>query len=69
MFNRNFLLLLLVFLFSIINSCSTGKYAATNKSYKQQVKAIAKTIRQSPLKDSFQLKLITMALNLLLISK
>lgn len=34
-------------------SCSTSKYAATNKSYKKQVKAFAKTIRQAPLKDSF----------------
>ena len=39
---------LLVFLFS----CATGKYAATNKSYKKQVKVFAKTLRQSPLKDS-----------------
>jgi N-acetylmuramoyl-L-alanine amidase len=33
-------------------SCSTNKYAATNKSYKKQVKAFAKTISQVPLKDS-----------------
>ena len=39
---------LLIFLFS----CATGKYAATNKSYKKQVKVFAKTLRQSPLKDS-----------------
>ena len=37
----------------IISSCSTNKYAATNRSYKKQVKAFAKTIRQSPMKDSF----------------
>lgn len=41
--------LFLIFIFS----CSASKYSATNKSYKQQVKAFAKTIRQSPLKDSF----------------
>lgn len=33
-------------------SCTTSKYAATNKSYKQQVKAFAKTLRQNPLHDS-----------------
>jgi len=45
----------IIILFSalIIISCSTNKYAGTNKSYKKQVKAFAKTIRQSPLKDSF----------------
>ena len=37
----------------IISSCSTNKYAATNRSYKKQVKAFAKNIRQSPMKDSF----------------
>ena len=34
-------------------SCSHGKYASTNKVYKKQVKAFAKTIRQYPLRDSF----------------
>ncbi len=38
----------LVFIFS----CSNSKYAATNKSYKKQVKEFAKTLRQIPLKDS-----------------
>jgi N-acetylmuramoyl-L-alanine amidase len=40
---------LLLFLFF---SCSTSKYASTNKSYKKQVKAFAKILRQTPLKDS-----------------
>lgn len=40
---------LLLFLFF---SCSTSKYASTNKSYKKQVKAFAKILRQSPVKDS-----------------
>jgi N-acetylmuramoyl-L-alanine amidase len=43
------------FLFLIIFvglSCSSNKYAATNKSYKKQVKAFAKILRQSPVKDS-----------------
>jgi N-acetylmuramoyl-L-alanine amidase len=39
--------LLLVFLFS----CNS-KYAATNRSYKKQVKAFAREIRKTPLKDS-----------------
>lgn len=42
-----------IFLILITGSCSANKYAATNKSYKKQAKAFAKTIRQSPLKDSF----------------
>ncbi len=47
---RNYAMLIFMF---VIGSCSSNKYAATNKSYKKQVKAFAKTIRQSPLKDSF----------------
>jgi len=41
--------ILLVFIFS----CTANKYAATNKRYKKQVRAFAKTIREYPLKDSF----------------
>ena len=37
----------------ILSCCSISKYAATNKIYKQQVKAFAKTIRQYPLQDTF----------------
>lgn len=37
----------------VTGACSTNKYAATNKSYKKQVKAFAKTIREYPIKDSF----------------
>ena len=33
---------------SYLMACTTGKYAATNKSYKQQAKAYAKTILQYP---------------------
>ena len=43
----------IIFIVLFICSCSTGKYATTNKSYKKQAKAFAKTIRQAPLKDSF----------------
>jgi N-acetylmuramoyl-L-alanine amidase len=32
--------------------CSRGPYAATNKSYRKQVKAFSKIIRQYPLRDS-----------------
>ena len=41
------------FSIAMITSCSSNKYAATNRSYKKQVKAFAKIIRQSPMKDSF----------------
>ena len=44
--------LLKYFLLVFIFSCSTSKYASTNKSYKKQVKAFAKILRQNPLKDS-----------------
>ena len=43
----------LLFLIIFIGlSCSSNKYAASNKSYKKQVKAFAKILRQSPVKDS-----------------
>jgi len=34
-------------------SCTTNKYAATNKVYKKQVKSFAKLLREHPVKDSF----------------
>lgn len=37
---------------SFIYSCSQGKYAATNKSYKQEVKQYARLLAEYPLKDS-----------------
>lgn len=44
---------LIIFFFSVfIFSCSTGKYADTNKSYKKQVKEFAQLLREYPLKDS-----------------
>src|SRR5688572_13509632 len=51
---KNSLLTLLfgIATFSII-SCSINKYAATNKVYRQQVKAFAKQLREYPIKDSF----------------
>lgn len=36
----------------LVYSCSQGKYAATNKSYKQQAKNYAKLLREYPVKDS-----------------
>lgn len=53
MYIRTFIFITAIFILSLIGSCTPNKYAATNKSYKKQVKAFAKTIRQSPLKDSF----------------
>jgi N-acetylmuramoyl-L-alanine amidase len=35
-----------------LTQCATGPYAASNKSYKKQVKALAKTISRYPVKDS-----------------
>jgi N-acetylmuramoyl-L-alanine amidase len=45
-------LLISILAISVFYSCSTGNYAATNKAYKKQVKAFAKTIREYPVKDS-----------------
>jgi N-acetylmuramoyl-L-alanine amidase len=39
-----------ILLFSF--SCQSGKYAATNKSYKKQASGYAKVLKQYPLKDS-----------------
>jgi N-acetylmuramoyl-L-alanine amidase len=36
----------------VLYSCTQGKYAATNKTYKQQVKAYAKLLAEYPVKDS-----------------
>ena len=52
MFRKGLLILITTYLFLIIGACNTSKYSATNKSYKKQVKAFAKTLRQTPLKDS-----------------
>ena len=38
----------------VVYSCTQGKYYATNKSYKKQVKSYAKMLREFPVKDSFQ---------------
>ncbi len=43
----------ILFLALVIFSCTTNKYTATNKSYKKQVKAFAKTLSKYPIKDSF----------------
>lgn len=46
--------ILIIFIVSeFIFSCSTGKYATTNKVYKKQVKELAKQLREYPLTDSF----------------
>lgn len=36
----------------VLFGCTTGKYATTNKTYKQQVKAYAKLLAAYPVKDS-----------------
>lgn len=45
--------LILVITLLVTYSCNTGKYAATNKSYKKQVKKFAKALAEYPVKDSF----------------
>ncbi len=47
------IILISTYIILIIFSCTTNKYAATNKSYKKQVKAFAKTLSKYPIKDSF----------------
>ena len=50
------MLLRLFFIFiisEIVFSCSTGKYATTNRVYKKQVKELAKQLKEYPLRDSF----------------
>ncbi|MEP6615241.1 MAG: N-acetylmuramoyl-L-alanine amidase [Ginsengibacter sp.] len=36
----------------VVFSCTSSKYAPTNKIYRKQVKAFARQLRQTPLKDS-----------------
>ena len=43
---------LILFLILIIFSCSSNKYARTNRLYKRQVKSFAKIIRKTPVTDS-----------------
>lgn len=43
-----------IFIFTIIaNSCTSNKYAATNKIYKKQTKSFGKIISRTPVTDSF----------------
>ena len=42
----------ILFVIVIMYSCSQGKYAATNKTYKKQVKEYAKLLLEYPVKDS-----------------
>ncbi len=46
------LLMVVLIIITGITSCSKNPYRSTNKVYKKQVKALAKTIRQYPIKDS-----------------
>ncbi len=47
-----FILSVLVIVTAIISSCNQGKYATTNKTYREQVKAYAKLLQEYPVKDS-----------------
>lgn len=49
---KNSLFLAAIAIVLIVAACSQSKYAATNKSYKKQVKAFAKVLKEYPLKDS-----------------
>ena len=53
MIKRHLIILFITLGLFIIGSCSSNKYAATNKSYKKQAKAFAKYIQKNPIKDSF----------------
>src|SRR5215210_6188930 len=44
-----------IFCVILINSCAPNPYAATNKTYKKQVKAFSKLLREYPLEDSMGL--------------
>ncbi|MBK6937045.1 MAG: N-acetylmuramoyl-L-alanine amidase [Chitinophagaceae bacterium] len=46
------LFLIVIVTVLIVAACTQSKYAATNKSYKKQVKAFAKVLSEYPLKDS-----------------
>jgi N-acetylmuramoyl-L-alanine amidase len=50
---RTSLLMLIVFL--LLNGCKRQPYASTNKVYKKQVNAYAKSLKQYPLRDSVNL--------------
>lgn len=49
---RSLVIIFISFLFFLAYSCSQSKYAATNKTYKQQVKAFSKLLLEYPIKDS-----------------
>ena len=49
--NRNFLYVFIIT--ALAFSCTSNKYAATNRVYKKQAKAFAKTIRKSPSADIY----------------
>jgi N-acetylmuramoyl-L-alanine amidase len=55
LYKKNLMRIIILFSFIIVVafSCSSNKYAATNKVYKYQAKAFGKTIRQSPANDVY----------------
>jgi N-acetylmuramoyl-L-alanine amidase len=50
---KNLILPVALFIGVFFSGCKTGKYAATNKSYKKQVKRFAQILAEYPVKDSF----------------
>ena len=50
--NTRFTTIIFFIAITIIYSCSQGKYASTNKSYKKQAKVYGKLLAQYPVKDS-----------------
>ena len=50
--NLFYSIIALLFIIVIAYSCHHGPYASTNKSYRKQVKAFSKIIKQYPLQDS-----------------
>jgi N-acetylmuramoyl-L-alanine amidase len=49
---RSSIVIFTSFLMLFVYSCSQSKYAATNRTYKQQVKAYSKILLEYPVKDS-----------------
>ena len=51
--NRFFYYSLLLVVVALTNSCTSNKYATTNRVYKKQVRAFTKLLREYPISDSF----------------
>jgi len=49
---KNLFFYLIIFWLAVVSACSSNVYKTTNRSYKKQVKAFAKVLREYPIKDS-----------------